>query len=138
MSPPLADVAALPAQPRLHGSTSSCSTDSDGYKKDNYGSKSEETSLYDAKNPLALAPRPPPVTAGDALLRFFRLRKQHAKPDPDAIATVESVFDGPFADEYAPHPSWENLVRRPSSSRSRLLALLELFILRALEGLITY
>ncbi|GAA5840706.1 hypothetical protein JCM9279_007409 [Rhodotorula babjevae] len=109
MNPPLADVVALSAQPRLHGSTSSASTDSDGLKKDDYGSKSEETSLYDGNNPLALAPRPPPASAGDSLLRFLRLRKQHAKPDPHAIATIESVFDGPFADEYAPHPSWENL-----------------------------
>ncbi|BGP42181.1 hypothetical protein JCM10450v2_006271 [Rhodotorula kratochvilovae] len=105
MAPTLADVDVLPAQPRLHGSSSDTSI----AKKDNYGSKSEETSLYDGHNELALAPRPPPVTAGDALLRFFRLRKQHPKPDPDAIATVESVFDGPHADEYAPHPQWENL-----------------------------
>ncbi|GAA6003850.1 hypothetical protein JCM10207_006435 [Rhodosporidiobolus poonsookiae] len=98
-----ADGDVLPAQPRLHGHSDS---EFVGTKSDDL-TKSEETSLYDAKQELQ--PRPTANTLGDALLRLLRLRPQRVRPDPDAIATVESVYDGPFANEYAPHPKWENL-----------------------------
>ncbi|BGP43488.1 hypothetical protein JCM10449v2_007523 [Rhodotorula kratochvilovae] len=73
------------------------------------GKKSDDGSIYDvsAAPPLAASPEEPP-TLGQAILHLFRIKPRKAALDLDAVATQESVFDGPLALHYLPHPKWEN------------------------------
>ncbi|GAA5850519.1 hypothetical protein JCM8547_001900 [Rhodosporidiobolus lusitaniae] len=96
------------AQPVLHASTDfSSSPDLDDKKAAN---KSETSSLYDVKAapPLADAGAVAP-SAGQWFLETFNMRKKSKIRDLDAIATQESVYDGPLASLYRPIPKWENL-----------------------------
>ncbi|BGP16411.1 hypothetical protein JCM10213v2_004413 [Rhodosporidiobolus nylandii] len=107
----------LPTQPVLHSSAdyrtgdlsaSPSSPDLDDKKFGAEVSKSEGSSLYDVRAAPPLAPNDAVApSAGQALLEFLRLRKRE-KVDLDAIATRESVFDGPLAKHYAPIQKWEN------------------------------
>ncbi|GAA5850520.1 hypothetical protein JCM8547_001901 [Rhodosporidiobolus lusitaniae] len=103
------------AQPVLHATTdfspSSSSPDLDKKGDVSAGSKSETSSLYDVKAapPLADAEAVAP-SVGRWLLEHLGLKKKETNiRDLDAIATQESVFDGPLGALYRPIPKWENL-----------------------------
>ncbi|GAA6007031.1 hypothetical protein JCM10207_009176 [Rhodosporidiobolus poonsookiae] len=99
----------LPPQPPLHGRTSgsSSATDLDDYDKK--GNKSETSSLYDVNAAPPLAARPEETqTMGRALLEWLHLKKREQIYDLDAVATQESVFDGPLGAHYRPSEKWEN------------------------------
>ncbi|GAA5888267.1 hypothetical protein JCM5296_000255 [Sporobolomyces johnsonii] len=110
----------LPTLPSLDpGSTPPSSEDKRDLKEDQgyVKSESEASSLYDASK-APLAPRnEDPGSPGDAILRFLRIRKRREILDLDAVATQESVYDGPLASYYAPHPKWENLAAFDPSFR---------------------
>ncbi|GAA5850490.1 hypothetical protein JCM8547_001891 [Rhodosporidiobolus lusitaniae] len=102
------------APPVLHATTdfspSSSSPDLDK-KGASEGSKSETSSLYDvrAAAPLADAEAVAP-SVGRWLLEHLGLRKKEANiRDLNAIATQESVFDGPLGALYRPISKWENI-----------------------------
>ncbi|GAA5840477.1 hypothetical protein JCM3766R1_000298 [Sporobolomyces carnicolor] len=100
------DAPILPAQPPLHPT----SPDSFVDEKELPTTDSENSSLYDKSSVAPLAPAvSEPSTPGDAILRYVGLRKRRAVDSLDAVATRESVYDGPLAKHYAPHPKWENL-----------------------------
>lgn len=72
---------------------------------------SSTTSLANG-GPLA-EPRPTP-TLTDVLFR----RRKLQPPDPDAVATLPSVYDDPvIAKHYAPRPDYENLHRFDPGAR---------------------
>jgi hypothetical protein len=111
MAPSLADVEILPAQPQLHASPprSPSATSLDDLKDDKvdvYGKS--ETSSFSSRAPLAPRADIASHTAGAAFLRLLGVRKRSAFDDPDAVATQESVYDGPLASAYAPSDEWEN------------------------------
>ncbi|GAA5886066.1 hypothetical protein JCM6882_004251 [Rhodosporidiobolus microsporus] len=104
------------AQPVLHssaeyrtGGDANSSPDLDK-KLGSEGTKSETSSLYDvsAAPPLAAREEIAP-SAGQALLELFGLRKRSTVYDVDAVATQESVFDGPLGSHYKPFDKYENL-----------------------------
>ncbi|GAA6038191.1 hypothetical protein JCM8097_005786 [Rhodosporidiobolus ruineniae] len=104
----------LAPQPPLHSSaeysqdnSALSSPDLDDHKLDS--SKSDTASLYDvtAYPPLAAADDVAP-SPGRALLEFLHLRKRSKVYDLDAIATKESVFDGPLGAHYVPGDEYEN------------------------------
>jgi hypothetical protein len=66
--------------------------------------------LYDVSSAAPLAPTADAITTtpGYFLLCWLGLRKRENTPDLDAIATQESVYDGPHAKHYLPHDQWEN------------------------------
>ncbi|POY75222.1 hypothetical protein BMF94_1854 [Rhodotorula taiwanensis] len=74
-----------------------------------YATESEASSLYDkhAAGPLAPADQQP-YTAGAAILHFLHIRRRPKDYDLDAVATVESVFDGPLGAAYVPNERYEN------------------------------
>ncbi|GAA5819985.1 hypothetical protein JCM11251_005435 [Rhodosporidiobolus azoricus] len=108
------------AQPVLHSSAeyrtgtdsvsaSSSSPDLYDNKLSSEGTKSETSSLYDVAAAPPLAPREEVApSAGLALLQLFGLRKKSKPYDLDAVATEESVFDGPLGKHYVPFDRWEN------------------------------
>ncbi|GAA5925549.1 uncharacterized protein JCM15063_005055 [Sporobolomyces koalae] len=98
------DVPVLTTQPPLHPSSPDSLAEKDLPTTD-----SEKSSLYDSSSVAPLAPAvTEPSSAGDAILRYIGLRKRRAYDDLDAVATKESVYDGPLASHYQPHPKWEN------------------------------
>ncbi|GAA5881721.1 hypothetical protein JCM16303_006425 [Sporobolomyces ruberrimus] len=100
------DAPVLAAQPPLHPN----SPDSFADDKELPSTDSESSSLYDKSSVAPLAPAlNEKSTPGDAILRYIGLRKRRAVDDLDAVATRESVYDGPLAGYYKPHPKWENL-----------------------------
>ncbi|GAA5991795.1 hypothetical protein JCM5350_005427 [Sporobolomyces pararoseus] len=100
------DAPVLPIQPPLHPQSPGSLTD----EKELPTTDSENSSLYDKSSVAPLAPAlNEPSTAGDNILRYLRIRKRRAVDDLDAVATRESVYDGPLAKFYQPHPKWENL-----------------------------
>lgn len=101
---------------------STSSIEKEGAEKDDSGY------LYDVKTVGPLAPSDAEIpTPGRALLVALGLIKRGRAPELDAVskctmpssyglpprcppqvATRESVFDGPLASYYKPHPKWEN------------------------------
>ncbi|BGP32292.1 hypothetical protein JCM10296v2_004073 [Rhodotorula toruloides] len=111
MAPSLANVEILPAQPQLHASpprspSANSLDDLKDDKVDVYGKS--ETSSFSSRAPLAPRADIASHTAGAAFLRLLGVRKRSAFDDPDAVATQESVYDGPLASAYAPSDEWEN------------------------------
>jgi hypothetical protein len=112
MAPSLADVEILPAQPQLHTSPprspSANSLDElkDDGKIDLYGKS--ETSSFSSRAPLAPRADVASHTLGASILRLLGVRKRSALDDLDAVATQESVFDGPLAAAYTPGDEYEN------------------------------
>ncbi|GAA5869739.1 hypothetical protein JCM3774_003837 [Rhodotorula dairenensis] len=77
--------------------------------KDEYGGRSETSSLYDRASAGPLAPADvQPYTAGAAILHFLRIRRRPKDYDLDAVATQECVFDGPLGTHYVPNDKYEN------------------------------
>ena len=74
------------------------------------GAKSlHHSSIYDVSSYAPLAPADSQTaTPGYALLRLLRIKRRGDLPSLDAIATPESVYDGPHAHLYVPANSWEN------------------------------
>ncbi|GAA6003821.1 uncharacterized protein JCM10292_003398 [Rhodotorula paludigena] len=110
MAPPtVADVDVLPAQPPLHSQHSSGSTSPNSEKRrDSDFDKSETSSIATSRAPLAPASEEG-YTPGAALLHHLHIRRRKAHLELDAVATQESVYDGPLADHYKPAPEWENI-----------------------------
>ncbi|GAA5919582.1 hypothetical protein JCM1841_001061 [Sporobolomyces salmonicolor] len=110
----------LPVLPALDPGSALPSPEDQSDLKIDHGyikSESEASSVYDASK-APLAPRKEePGSPGDAILRFLRIRKRREILDLDAVATQESVYDGPLASYYAPHPKWENLAAFDPSFR---------------------
>ncbi|GAA5850504.1 hypothetical protein JCM8547_001896 [Rhodosporidiobolus lusitaniae] len=104
--PSASDPVALASQPAVLKSKSSSDDDLPRGKE---RSNSESSSLYDVKAhaAFAVAGEEPPST-GAAFLQLLGLKKKGKVDDLDAIATQESVFDGPLAEHYQIHPKWEN------------------------------
>lgn len=98
----------LPEDSPVPSSSSSQIIDSD--EKTALAEKSSESGyLYDVSKagPLVAADAQV-LTPGFAILIWLGLRKRTDRPSNDAIATQESVFDGPHGIHYRPGPDWEN------------------------------
>ncbi|BGP08289.1 hypothetical protein JCM10049v2_004136 [Rhodotorula toruloides] len=118
MAPSLANVEILPAQPQLHVSParSPSANSLDDLKDDKVDAYGKSETTYDKSETTSLSSRAPLApradiashSAGAAILRLLGVRKRSAFDDPDAVATQESVYDGPLAAAYAPSDEWEN------------------------------
>lgn len=111
MAPSLSNVEILPAQPRLdasppHSPSANSLDDLKDDKVDAYGKS--ETSSLSSRAPLAPRADIASHTAGAAFLRLLGVRKRSTFDDPDAVATQESVYDGPLAAAYTPGDEYEN------------------------------
>jgi len=95
----MTDTHILPAQPPLRPYGQS---PTHGKEMELPTADSEKSSLSDKSSFKALAPPAEPASPGDAILRYLRLRKRRAVDDLDAVATRESVYDGPLAAYYQP------------------------------------
>lgn len=95
----MTDTHILPAQPPLRPYGQS---PTHGKEMELPTADSEKSSLSDKSSFKALTPPAEPASPGDAILRYLRLRKRRAVDDLDAVATRESVYDGPLAAYYQP------------------------------------
>ncbi|GAA5819982.1 hypothetical protein JCM11251_005434 [Rhodosporidiobolus azoricus] len=96
------------AQPTLgsaHSDNEFSKSRDDDEKLPSSDTKSETTSLYDI---AAAGPLAPKEGAKPTLLEAFGFRRRNTVADLDAVATVESVYDGPLASHYLPPREWES------------------------------
>ncbi|BGP48339.1 hypothetical protein JCM10450v2_004211 [Rhodotorula kratochvilovae] len=100
----------LPPQPVLHSEPSGFISSNDELRQkgdESFDYDKSETSSISTRAPLA--PRSEEAyTPGAAILNFLGIKKRKTYHDLDAVATQESVFDGPLAEHYQPSSKWEN------------------------------
>ncbi|GAA6038163.1 hypothetical protein JCM8097_005772 [Rhodosporidiobolus ruineniae] len=102
----LSDDPSLAVQPALPKDKSASDEDLPRAKE---RSNSQASSISDVKSRAPLAdPDGEPPSVGAAFLQSLGLKKRAKVYDLDAVATQESVFDGPLAEHYTLHEKYEN------------------------------